>query len=511
MFVFWKKTPLAVLLCLAARLGAQSPATFEWLDAVKSDKNQRTLALLRAGPEGFHVLRWQAEVKDYTGASTPAHARLVALSPAGKLLDNRPVPTLGPGETNAFRFAVSNDSLALFAYQTRDSAGRAKFFVRRFDPVQYAWAGDPVFLFGSGEADFDNAWFSRSPDGSRCCVYAFRARAGGLSFALFDRDFHLLRKGLAAWPQSIGVTDVQRVFCANSGELLISAHTSGDQGLRMLPPRQVSAYRADGRGVWPAPEAVEHLNPFAAVVLLLPADTAVFAVFYPKIGKKYTPSFEFAQQGKGPVLCAGLASDLGDNYSDTYFIYQIEPQSARAEMLQNAPLPSSVRRAFPSAGNDADPKKPLKNVYLRTLDWAADGRPWLLVEHEAGSDRVEFPEAALLRLDSAWKITGARGIEKFQSVESLHLRFTGSQAVVPAPKGWWALWNKGSYPNGRLMLTDCKATGEPADYELAAGARLVLALLPHTRLEYAGKSYFVGESASGDRFGVGVLEKAGKK
>lgn len=507
MSAFWKNLALLALLYPAAWLNAQSPAGFSWLDAVKSPRNQRTLALLRAGPEGFHLLRWQAETKDYTGPATPAYPVLARLNPAGKLLDSRPVPGLEPGSGNTWRFAVSNDSLALFCYETAD--GRA-IQIRVFDLVKNDWSGTPDRLFEApGGAASMPVWFSRSPDGNRCAVYTFDGQTA-FSLVSFGPDFQRLSRTRATWPEGLGVTDIRQVFCANTGDVLVQARTSGSGPTAVRPPAPALAWQADGRAVWPA-EDVSTLAPFAATVFLLKKDARVFDVYYPQIGKKYATSFEFAQHSDGPVLCAGFAADTRAELVESYFIYQIDPKTGQSEMLQNAALPVSLRRVFQSE-KDASDKKPVAHLRLRRLDWAADGRPWLLAEREnAERAPIEFNEAALVRLDSTWKITAARGIEKRQRTDLGEGFFTASLAACPVPKGWWALWHQGAYPNARLMLTECKTSGEPVDHELAGGPGLQLALLPHTQYGYGGKWYFVGESAVGDRFGVGVLEKVGKK
>lgn len=504
--------PLFAALLLAARLSAQTPATFEWLDAVKSPKDQHTLALLRVGPEGFHLLRWQEEQRDYTGKVTPGYPVLARLSPAGEPVSQQPVPGLEPDSGFVFQWAVTSDSVVLFGYEKVNSQKVHLLFIRTFDLVKNTWAGPEIDLFHTNTS-FDKAWFSRSPDGSRTCLYSVDRK--GLSFAVLDGAFQVLRKGWAPWPEGIGnesLVDIQQVFCSNQGAVLLHARSASPGAGMVRAPMRPTAYRADGHGIWPRPDASFWMSPFAAIVLLLKENTDEFDVFYPKIGKKYTSSFEFAQQGQGPVLCAGFASDKGVNYAESYFIYQIDPAATRAEMLQNAELPQSVRRAFPTILNDADKQAPLPSLRLRWLDWAADGRPWMLAEPEEQHNAIELPEAALLRLDSAWKIATVRRIDKFQEVEPMRdFRYNGSVASFPAGKSWWALWHKGYYPNASLTLTDCKSGGEPVQYELLSGARLVLALLPHTQYGYDGKWYFAGESANGDRFGVGVLKRTGKK
>ncbi len=503
---------LVATLVLATRLAAQQPADFEWLDAVRSPKDQHTLALLRIGAEGFHLLRWQEEQRDYTGKVTPAHPVLARLNPAGELLASAPVPGLEPDSGFVFQLAVSNDSLVLFGYEKRFSNNIHVLFIRVFDLIKNAWAGPESDLFYANTS-FDKAWFSRSPDGSHTGLYF--SENSSLHYAILDDGFRVLHNSSTIWPATSGnQLTILDIFCSNQGELLFYAQSAKKDGnFTIYPPERPAVYHSNGSAAPISIRAPESKGALFNVVLLLKTGLSEnkFYVFYPNNGKKYTGSSVFAQVDNGLVTFSGLASDIGADAAESYFIYQINTNTSTAAMLQNTVLPSAVHRAFQS-DKDVAAKTPIPSLRLRWLNASADGRNWLLVEKvNALRSPVEFDEAALLRLDSTWKITAARRIEKYQQATPGDVRFFGSVATCPAPKGWWVLWNKGAYPSASLMLTDCKSAGEPLPYELLSGARLVLALLPHTQYGYDGKWYFAGESANGDRFGVGVLKRTGKK
>lgn len=503
----------ALLLFGQTGLPAQSPATFDWLAAAKSPgKDQYTLTLLRVGPGGAHVLRWQPEQRDFSGKTTPAYPVLASFHAGGELSDSRPVPDFEPESGQIFRLAVAGGDKALFVGEKPHPDGGYGLFVRVYDLARGTWDGPAKAILHAGDARapvFGNAWFARSPDGQHTCVYWADGRYG-FSYALFDAGFRFVRHGVADWPQGLGRSALRRLFCANDGSLLLQLQTSGSGATALNVPAPPFAWRADGNPVWPA-EDVTTLAPFSVVVLCLKDKSQVFDVFYPKIGKKFATSFEFAQKADGPVLCAGFAGDDAPDRAESYFIYQIDPKTMQAAFLQNAPLTPSLRKAFLSDKDAAD-KKPVPDLRLARLDWTADGRAWLLAERQDGArNPVELGQAALLRLDSTYRITAARPVDKFQRLSSVAQRYTVSVAACPGPKGWWALWNKGNYPSASLMLTDCKSSGEPEVHELAGGGRLVLALLPHTACAYDGKWYFVGESATGDRIGIGVLQRAAKQ
>lgn len=503
-------------LCLICQpLRAQLPAEFEWLDAAKSPDRQYTMALLRVGPEGYHLLRWQDEVRDYQGKTTPAYPVLVLIDLGGKVKSSQPVPGMEPGSGTVFHWAVSNDSLVLFGYHRFDQY--YQFATRAYDLRRGQWAGDETVRWLSPPEDpepFARTWFARSPDGSRLAIYWSDRKL--FKFDLLDRSFQTLRKEEVIWPRELNTSaDVPNVFCDNLGNLALYVRISPAPGaMNILFPLPPTNYRDDGSSLDLPPGVLMTAanTPLVNAILLFKPGESRPHIFYPGLGKKFVSSLLFSQQGQGPILCAGLSSDQDYDRSEAYFVYQIEPEPVRGTLLQNAALPPALRRACPWCQENNDPKAPLANLWLRQWLWSADGKPWLLAEGASGQGGIELGDAALMRLDSTWKINSVRRIEKIQEVKTARgYRYSGSVALCPAGKIWWALWQKGSFPNARLMLTDCKSGGDPEAGELIAGPRLTLALLPHTRLGYQGKWYFAGDSADGSRFGIGVLQKVGKK
>ncbi|MFN8302994.1 MAG: hypothetical protein U0U46_10900 [Saprospiraceae bacterium] len=496
----------------AAMLRAQLPAEFEWLDAAKSPERQYTLALLRVGPEGFHLLRWQDEVRDYQGKTSPAYPVLTLLDLGGKVKNSQPAPGMAPGSGTVFHWAVPNDSVVLFGYHRFDQYYH--FATRIYDLRSGQWAGEESVHWFSPPDDqepFARSWFVRSPDGNYTALYWSDRKL--FKYILLDRSLHFVSKNEVIWPSELNtVADVPNVFCSNQGDMLLYARASPAPGRQsILFPVHPNNYRKDGTSLDLPPGALMVLNsdPLVNIILLSKKGENKFHLFYPNPGKKFVSSLLFSQQGEGPVLCAGLASDTDYDRSESFFVYQIQTGAVQASMLQNAALSAPVRNAFPSARSNGPA---LENLWLRQWLWASDGKPWLLAECERGQGEIETGEAALLRLDSTWKVNSVRRIDKSQSVKTYRgHRYSGSAAFIPSGKSWWALWHKGSFPNARLMLTDCKSGGDPEAGELIAGPRLILALLPHTQYFYQGKWYFAGDSADGSRFGVGVLQKLGKK
>ncbi|MCC7504208.1 MAG: hypothetical protein IT259_02855 [Saprospiraceae bacterium] len=504
-------------LCSSLSLSAQSPAEFEWFDASKSPERQYTMALLRAGYEGFHLLRWQDEITDYQGNSTPAHPVLVHLDHQGKVKKSRPAPGFEPGAGRTFHWAVSNDSLVLFGYHTQDQY--YAFNTRLFDLRRGDWADtEETQLWLSPPEDpepFARSWFVRSPDGNFTALYWSDRKL--FKYALLDRSLRIVYKKEVIWPSELNtIADVPEVFCSNQGDLVLYTRISPAPGRQsILFPAHPNNYRKNGESLDLPPGVLmtSNGNPLINALMLLKKDEDKFHLFYPGLGKKFISSLLFSQQGGGPIHCAGLASDEDYDRAESFFVYQIEPGSVQASLLQNTPLSPALRNAFPSCRSDGPSASPaLEHLWLRQWLWTADGRPWLLAEGEHGQGEIETGEAALLRLDSTWKVNSVRRIDKYQEVKTYRgYRYSGSTALIPAGKSWWALWHKGRFPNARLMLTDCKSGGDPLAYELIGGSQLTLALLPHTQFYYQGKWYFAGDSASGDRFGVGVLSRKPKK
>lgn len=359
---------------------------------------------------------------------------------------------------------------------------------------------------------FATAWFSRSGDGGHCCIYRSQRLASGaqkVSVTVFDAAFGLEWKHTVELPAQSGPSALQSVLCTNSGTVVLHARLFGAGAIppAAFPDEPPAICRPDGRAVYNKYDAMADLPAYAnALFLLTPKDTKMTA-FYPKIGKKFTPSFELAEDANGQVLGVGFASDDNNNEAEAYFVYQIDLKTSEGRLLQNAPLPAAVRKAFLSE-KAAAKKEPVEGLAVRRLNWAADGKPWLLAERENFEQppgRIE--EAALLRLDSTFRITAARKIEKYQHLPGGDAQNFASVAACAAPKGaWWLLWNQGNWPDTKLILSECRPSGNPVDHQIGLSSRSNVALLPQTMLRRNEAWYFVGESEYHERIRIGRLK-----
>lgn len=485
------------------------PAEIEWLPVIKTAKDQHTLALLNAGLSGFQLLRWQERRTDAGGNSTPAMPLLTILTPGGERLREEPLPGFADG-TSVFRFALAGDSVLLVVYE---GAGddRQTLFARRLNIRTQKWSAPPTTIF-THQANSSAPWFSRSADGSRCCFYRSLRLATGtqkVSVAVLDSLFRLEWKREVELPAQSGPLTLQSVLCTNSGAVLLHARLFGSDATSKtaFPTDPPEAYRSGGRSMYNRYGAASDLPAFANALFLLAQEDTKMTTFYPKIGKKFTPSFELAEDATGQVFGVGFSSDEHNNQADGYFVYHIDLKTSEGRLLQNAPLPAAVRKAFLSE-KAAAKKEPVEGLAMRWLDWAADGKPWLLAERENFEQppgRIE--EAALLRLDSSFRITAARKIEKYQQLPGGDAQNFASVAACAAPKGaWWLLWNQGNWPDTKLILSECRPSGNPVDHQLGLASRLNVALLPQTMLQRNGNWYFVGESEYHERIRIGVLK-----
>lgn len=489
------------------------PAEVEWLAVVRSAKDQRTLALLNAGPGGFHLLRWQERRTDASGIIQPAMPLLTVLTPGGERLHDEPLPGFAEGGLT-FRFAFSNDSALMVLYEAPGGSGQT-LYARRLNLHNRKWSGAPVAVFNdlSGKSPaFATAWFSRSADGSHwCCYRAHRLPSGAwqLSVAVFDAGFDIVWKRETELPAQSGPLAPRSVFCTNNGAVLAHARVySADKvspaAFSTEPP---GVYRPDGRPPYRRYDLDAELPAYADALFLLSKDDTEIGAYYPATGKKFTPSFELAEAGDARVYCAGFGSDESNTMAASYFVYAIDLKTRKGEMLQNAPLPVSVRKLFMSE-KAAAKKMPVEDLGMRGLLWGADGKAWMLAERENFAQHPnQVKEAALFRLDSTFRIASARKIEKYQNLPAGDAQNFASVAVCAAPKGaWWLLWNQGSWPDARLMLTECRPTGNPEEFQLALSSRTNVALLPQTLLRKGDKWYFVGESEYHERIRIGVLK-----
>lgn len=489
------------------------PAEIEWLPVVKTAKDQHTLALLNAGPGGFQLLRWQERRTDASGNITPAMPLLTLLTPGGERLYDEPLPGFADG-TSVFRFAVANDSVLFVVYETPGGEGQT-LFARRLNMGTKKWSAPAVAVFtdpSNHAPAFATAWFSRSGDGGHCCIYRSQRLASGaqkVSVAVFDAAFGLKWKHVVELPAQSGPSALQSVLCTNSGAVVLHARLFGSGAIPQtaFPDEPPTIYRPDGRAMFHKYDAAADLPAYAnALFVLTPRDTKMTA-FYPKLGKKFTRSFQLTEGAGELVYCTGFSSDENNTQADAYFVYQIDLKTPEGHLLQNAPLPAAVRKAFLSE-KAAAKKEPVEGLALRWLNWGEDGKPWLLAERENfGQPPGRIEESALLRLDSTFRITAARKIEKYQRLSGGDAQNFASMAACTGPKGaWWLLWNDGSWPDTKLILSECRPSGNPVDHQLGLSSRSNVALLPQTILRSNAAWYFVGESEYHERIRIGRLK-----
>lgn len=489
------------------------PARVKWYPQVRTAKDQRTLLLLNAGDEGFHLLRWQDSRIEADGTKTPALPLLTILTPGGERLHDEPLPGFEDG-TQDFRFALANDSVLLVVYEAPNSTGTQSLFARRLNLRNRKWSAAPQVLFSdlSNRAPaFANTWFSRSDDMRRSCVYHMTGEhTPRIAIAMLDENLQLLWQRSVNLPEAAGARAMRQVFCGNNGAVLmhyqifnLGAHMQG-QPYETTP----TVFGANGQAFYRNTEWAVEAEPYSDAILLLNGPQDVPAYFYPQLGKKFTPSFEISEGPDGRFYCAGFFSDESTDKAEGYFIYAIDPDKPEGTILKQALFPSALRKVYLSKKAAAN-KEAIDGLSLRWLRWAADGRPWLLVERqnfEMSPGRMET--ATMLRMDSTFRILTTREVEKYQRIQIGDAQNFASLAAIPDEKnGWWLLWNQGSWPNSKLMLTECGSRGTTVDYVIDNTARSNVSLLPQTIFRSGSTWYFVGESEYHERIRIGMLEK----
>ncbi|MBL7776653.1 MAG: hypothetical protein JNK89_11665, partial [Saprospiraceae bacterium] len=456
-YAYWS---VSLLLLLTSTSLISQPATIKWFPEVKTAKDQRTLLLLDAGPEGFQLLRWQDRRTDAAGNRSPAQPLLTLLTPNGERQHDEPLPGFETGALD-FRFALASRGELLVVFEAQNSAGTRSLFARRLDLKSRTWLAEPQALFtdtGGRAPAFANAWFSRSADGRHSCIYQIQSGARPkAALAVVDEQLNLLWQRTTEFPPTSGQMVLRQVVCLNSGSVLVHGQIfNPGEKMQGQPYESTPAtFASDGRPLFRPAEWAATAVPYSDAVFLSGPDIEGLLDFYPRFGKKYTPSFEVSEGPDGKIYCSGLYSNLDNEQVEGYFVYAIDPAKRQAEVLQNAPLPTSVRKAYLS-DKAVEKKEPVKGLALRWLRWTADGRPWLLAERQnfdLSQSRMEA--AVLLRLDSTYRINNARKVEKYQRLPAGDPQNFASLAACPAPKtGWWLLWNLGNWPNGKIMLTE---------------------------------------------------------
>jgi hypothetical protein len=496
---------LTAVLAVSPKAQNTSQTSLEWLAGVKTPRNTRTLALWRAGADGFQLLRLRQE------AEAPAVPLLTLLGPDGRLKGEAPLPGFEPENEWVFRLAVASDSLALIGYEAALPGGGFGLFARRFNLLTGAWTSPAQLVASAPSANrpaFANAWFRRSADGESSCLYHLPAGPPRpqADLAVFDRRFDLRWQRTLSLPPQKGAVAVRDLLCTAGGAVVLEAQVA-EGSIPAFAPAPPAAYWPDGPALYDPQNAWREMPPHHNVLFLVAGPTEEVASFYPATGGKFTPALSLTEHDGRQVYCSGFYSGLDNRRVEGYFVYAIDLTTRQASLLQKAPFPSSVRKALLSE-RAAQDKEPLPGLALRWMKWAADGKAWMLAERETfAPDPAGLQEALLFRLDSTFRINSVRKIEKSQQPGARRDHLFNSLAAYAGEKsGWWLCRNEGNYPHNRFVLTECRA-GEPKEYELAHGPALDVAFLPNTLLRQDKRWYFVGESEAGEKLRIGYLER----
>lgn len=303
----------------------------------------------------------------------------------------------------------------------------------------------------------------------------------------------------------------RQVFCSSEGSIFIHAHVfSVGAKVSIAPPKNVKSL------LWPNGKAIyqDDYEPVGTcpsitnAVFMMDKNSAVWNSFFMKSVTKYTRSFEMAEDSLHQVICAGLGGDESLDEIDTYFFYSIDPNKKSAEMLKTAKIPVGFRKAFMKE-SAAEQKKPVDRAFIRSLSWGQDGKPWMLVEKESFSSDFSFvEEAALVKIDSTWKIASTIPVEKSHKIKPDDPGSMGTVVACSQSKGsWWLLWNDGVGPGAEMMLTPAKGK---ESFSVATANQAGVTFLPHTLLPYKTSWYFVGESEDRKGYRIGKLSKVKK-
>lgn len=505
---------LALFITLSPVFG--QPVQLKWFPLVKTEKDQRTLQLLDAGKQGFYLLRWQDSRTDATGKRSPAVPLLTQLTPGGERLHDAPLPGFENGGLD-FRFAIASDSVLLVVYEARNSAGSQTLFARRLNLYNRKWSAAPQVLFTELTTEapaFPNVWFSRSFDNRYTCIYRMSSgKEHRMAMAMLDQDFQVQWQRNTELPGINSRMNLHQVCCTGKGAVLFHCQAFDPASKVTGRPFESvpSVYRPDGQVFLRNTEWAAEAPPYSNALFLVDGGEDGMATFYPELGKRYTPSFETREGPDGKLYCAGFYGDDNNEQVDGYFIYCIDPDTRQGAVLKLAGLPRSLREVYLRKNAAAD-RKPVPGLALRWLDWTPDGHPWMLAEQQnfdIPPGRIET--AVLLRLDSTYRITNTRDVEKYQRLIPGDAQNFAAMAACPTGQsGWWLLWNTGSWPQAKIMLTDCRSRGIPEEHTLDISSRSNVSLLPQTLLQRDGHWYFVGESEYHERIRIGMLQPESK-
>lgn len=475
-----------------------------FLEKVKCSKNTRTAALVRVWDEGFQVLRLQTVRPKPEENATVEVPLLVNLQMDGSLESEKVLPGFGAeaGFALTWHWAIPGRDALLVAYGGQD--GRVG--VRRFDLLKKDWDGVELPLFSDQKGPFPTLGWHSAPNGGYHLVYG--TAKGQCWLAMFDQHFALQWRRSVDLSQGKDPISIAQFFCTQEGKAVVHAHAflqvaKGLDPAAANPETTCRATWPNGARAVPAPWPT-HPVAYSHCVGVYGADAAQDALFYPAVGKGHVTSLVFNQSKPGTLYAAGFAgSEPG--LAENWFLYALNLRDNAGKMLQNMPVSPALRKAYLSE-KEVSQKQPIPGLCLRRLEWTVDGTLWALAEQEAEggtpSERL-FKDAVLMRVDSTYKLTGGRPIEKRQRHAASNVQFFGGMAPIRAPKGGWLLgYNHGVWPNNEMLLVECKRSGAAMPTALANCQSKGCTLLPHTLTEYGDSYFFVAESEYREMFRV---------
>lgn len=486
----------------------------EFLKPIKCTRNTRTTALLRADSDGYSLLRLQRPEPDARGIVAPETPVLVHLDAEGALLQQLELPGFGAADSSAleWKWGIPSGQTLLAVYEKRVFKPGRHLFARRFDIAKNTWNGDEIALFPGNDQRLYTPGYRVSPNGNFRCIYAYTAGKEGINgiwAALFDADCQLLWSKHVPWVNKDATPAPRQVFCSDYGDVAVHAHAfiQGAREARVASP----SYWPDGLAALPGGWDVGASGgaAFSHIICLFNGENTPPAWYYPAAGKSYSSDVVLGQGPDDQLYCTGFTgSEAGK--AERYFVYTIHLKSREGAMLQQGPLPLSLRKIFLSEKDVADKKTPVEGLNPLEIAWTADKVAWLLAEQtvKVGDYRMS-KDAALMRLDSAGKINGARLIERSSRHVSDAPQYFGAMVSIRSPKGgWYFCFNNGNWPKTRTLLAECKRGGQPVVSELADCHVEGVTLLPHTALAGDDNWYFVAESEYREMFRMVELRPA---
>ncbi len=489
---------------------AAQPAAVEWLKKNNTTKGMHILSLLQSDATGYYLLREKAE------ASRTSIPFCTQLDTTGGEVYDQPIPGFDTNTSAFFRFGIKGTESLLIYYEQKNADNTWRSTVRQFNYHKKQWAGPETDIFAPLSTTLHanaTTGFRVSADGQRICLYRLvqENTSQSVHIAMFDGQLNLLWKKIATLPKQEGATVPQQFFCSNSGQVFLHARQYS-KGAKLELRQQVLASSLswpDGHPIYQNDYATSGEAPACSnVVMMIGEKTTEVNTYFLEAITKYTRSFEIGEDNSGQIICAGLGGDDQPDLIEKYFIYKIDPALSKGEMVKSSAIPATFRKAFMSE-SAAEQKKPAEDVALRWVKSTPDGKIWMLAEQENINDGTGLlKSAALIRLDSTYRIAGATPVEKYNKVNQSDRRcFASVSACMTDKSSWWMLWHETNWPEMRLLLTPVKGK---ESFELATGFRSGVAMLNNTLLASGGNWYFAGESEDGKTYRIGILTASRK-